>query len=231
MLEAESWEVLVRMRWLVAGSALLLALGVVMAPAYGAPVDDGSKDDEAPFTTPLPEEMWAQQDKLLQVADPIDQLVDPTEDGQIEAPYDGYLVVAINVKGNYVDLRWKGPLPDDIQRIIDAHPEVKVFVRDAEYSANEFLGAQKRIWDAVAEFAKAHEGVRLLSIQHIGLREGLLVTVSDPDGRLTEADVHSVVAGQTDIPTEVELTRDTGENTALTAADPLSQSCQSLAAL
>lgn len=199
-----------RARWLVAGLAALLALTVAMAPAFGAPGDDDSKDDEAPFTTPLPEEMWDQQDKLLQVAEPIEQLVDPTEDGYTEAPYDGYLVVAINVKGNYVELRWKGPLPDDIQKIVDAHPEVKVVVRDAVYSANEFLGAQKRIWDAVDEFAKTYKGVRLLSIQHIGLREGLLVTVSDPDDRLAaDKSLRSLVADQTDIPTEVELTRST----------------------
>jgi len=215
----------------VVGIAAACAIGCVLglggaAIARGDGNDDGKDVPPTSVTDDLeragmPTDLWERQSRLVTVAGGIEGLVDPTESGRPTRPgVDGFLLVKIDLEIDTVELYWKGEIPAKVQRIIDAHPDVKVRIHTTAYSEIEYMDSQDALFTrATAAVAKSGGSAHVLGIAHVGDRQGFQVLLFDPDRAVSVPDLLRDYAktGLLDLPIHVEYSKQRDTSLALRA--------------
>lgn len=98
----------------------------------------------------------------------------------------GFGSIVIRPGPSAVDLYWKGPVPAKVTDIIEAHPDVAVTVRTADWSLAELVAARGTAFDLLAS-----KKFRAIDFQSAGPQpdaSGLLIQLGD----VTEAQARKV---------------------------------------
>jgi hypothetical protein len=91
-----------------------------------------------------------------------------------ERRFDGFGSIELSRDGHSVTLYWKGPLPREMDELVDElRREVAIDVRDAPYSRRELRDETNRINDLDLP------GLRITSVGPLGDCSGLRVTVDE----------------------------------------------------
>ncbi len=91
-----------------------------------------------------------------------------------ERRFDGFGSIVLNRDGHSVTLYWKGPLPREMDELVDElRREVAIDVREAPYSRRELRDETNRIKDLDLP------GLRITSVGPLGDCSGLRVTVDE----------------------------------------------------
>lgn len=159
------------MRRPIAMAIVALAIGIVCAACAtevpgaaptpsvtaGGPVASHPTVDPSTGEIFDPERMQAQSD-LLEIAQPIQAIADPT-DGAENRSADGIIYglagLRITPENYELQLFWKGDVPPNIQKILDSAPDrVLVTIIPARFNTHEMWNA---VDDVMAEQARAGE--------------------------------------------------------------------------
>lgn len=203
-----------KLAWVATATIMLAVSGT--APAVAGPADDGEKKPIGgsaadSYEIQVPKETRERQSDLLPVAQGIEALVDPTESGRNADGFDGYLLVAIDLEANLVNLYWKGDLPEPIQEEISKHPEARVATHEVAYSQTELSDAQDALRETLSDSLLGVKGAKLTSIEHVGMREGLQVNI-DYAGKGSTLDfLTPEISSRTTIPTTVKISDSNSE--------------------
>ena len=179
---------------------LAILVAVVCSITFAATASAGPADDDKNAKPPgkgpdqaeleVPAEIRERQERLAPVARLISDAVDPYETGRptVEGA-EGYLFHRLSLEDDKLLLYWKGDLPDTVRKIISAHPEVDVEVRESSYTANDYMDAQDQLWQVTGKEAAVREGVQLDAIEHVGDLTGFRIILFDPKRSIKKASV------------------------------------------
>lgn len=138
-------------RWWTAvplGAALVAV--VALGPGFGNGAASGAGGGESIDEDGMPtEELVAGNGMVLDVVDPLMDLVDPNAAGErvtTDGAEYGYAGVTVDPLERVVDVYWVGTVDAEAQRILDDAPAgVTVRVHQAKYTYSEMLAALDRV--------------------------------------------------------------------------------------
>lgn len=206
------------------GNLLAALAAVVCAVMFAATASAGPADDDKNGTpagtdpdkaeSEVPAQTRERQERLTAVAELINAAVDPTETGRptVEGS-EGYLFLRLSLGDDKLLLYWKGDLPENLQKIISSHPEAQVEVREAPYTAIEYMDAQDQLLAAANKVAETQEGVQVVAIEHVGDLTGFKVIFVDPKHSVKKSTVEDLApaASQLGISVDFAYVDDAGD--------------------
>lgn len=178
----------------VVGVVALSAAGVVSgASAYSSSTGAVGEDPAS-----IPADVLAKQDELLAVVEAVEEYVDS------QGAESGYSTAVIDSDASTVEIYWVGPVPGDVEAILDAAPEaVQTSVISADFTEDELVAASKKI----TPYIESAEGlgyivIRIVTNERLGGLEVRIAGEADFDQvkaeleRVAGVPVLSVEAGE-----------------------------------